>query len=100
MIAELIGGRRIEVPCTVAVEHTNEFLHAEVTFAEDVDVRPGDAVYVHGDPIQVPYGERLEEQRHATVVHAGWLERAWTRLTGRLEVTELLEFSFSPRRTL
>ena len=48
-----------------------------------------------GDPIRVPYGEKLVLRRQATVTRAGALERAFTRLLARLELTELYEVSFS-----
>ena len=93
------GSRRLEVPCTVEVEHTPESLHAHVDLG-GVEVGPGDTVVVHGAPSHVAFGERMECDARATVIRAGWLERLWTRLTAHLELTELYEVSFSTRRRL
>ena len=57
-------------------------------------------VLVHGDPIQVPYGEKLTLRRRATVTRAGWFDRTITKLMARLELTELYEVSFSSGRKL
>lgn len=92
--------RRFEVGCTVEVSHRFESLHAHVELDGDIPIHPGDEVLVHGQPISPPYGEVVRERRVATVVRAGPLERLWTRLTGDLEFMELLEFSFTERRTL
>jgi hypothetical protein len=97
--AWLVGRRTVEVPCTVDVEHSFDSLHAYVDL-EGVEVGPGDEVLVHDAPTEVPYGERVVCQRRATVVRAGPLERAWTRLVaGRLELAELYEVGFSSWRT-
>ncbi len=89
-----------DVPCRIEVEHTFDSLHAHVELADGVVVHPGDQVMVQGAPIRVPYGERATFERVATVTRANWLERIWTRLTGRAEFMELLEFSFSERTRL
>jgi hypothetical protein len=99
MIGSWIGGSRtVEVPCTVDIEHSFDSLHAYVEL-EGIEVGPGDEVLVHDAPTRVDFGERVVVQRRATVVRAGWLERAWTRLTARLELTELYEVGFSSWRT-
>ncbi len=89
-----------DTPCTVEIEHTPESLHAHVELESDVQIEPGDQVLVHDAPTEVPYGERLVVRRTATVVRAGWPERAWTRLAGNFELTELYDVSFSDRRRL
>jgi hypothetical protein len=96
MIA-MFGARReiIEVACTIEVENTFESLHAHVELDGGLAIEPGDEVRVHGEPVVVPYGERLVLRRTATVKRAGWMERQWVRMTGDLEFMELLEFSFS-----
>ncbi|WP_342163780.1 hypothetical protein [Methylobacterium sp. SD21] len=94
------GSRTVTVPCTVELENTPESLHAHVTLDAGFDIEPGDEVQVHDAPTEVPYGERLTVRRTATVVRAGALERAWTKLIAHLELTELYEVSFSERRTL
>lgn len=95
----LTGGKTFEVPCTVEVENSFDFLFTNVEL-DGVDVGPGDEVLVHDPPTEAPYGERVVAERRATVVRAGWPERLWTRLTGDLEFMELLEFSFSSGRRL
>jgi hypothetical protein len=79
------------------VAQTPETLHAHV-FLEGVDIGPGDEVLVHGARTRVGYGERIVCSRRATVVRAGWLARAWTRLASRFELTLLYEVSFTPDR--
>lgn len=101
MIAEWFGPKqRIEVPCTIRVEHTFEFLNAHLELHNDVAPEPGDEVIVHGDPISVPFGEKAEINRTATLIRAHPLERAWTKWTGDAEFMELLEFSFSGEERL
>ncbi|MEM1287507.1 MAG: hypothetical protein AAGH60_04070 [Pseudomonadota bacterium] len=89
-----------DVGCTVDVQNTFDSLHAFVELDGDIKIQPGDEVIVHGKPVIVPYGEHQVFRRMATVRRAGWLERAWTRLTGDLEFMELCEFSFSEEATL
>ena len=91
----LIQRSSFDVPCTIKIENTFESLHAHVELDGDVAIEPGDEVLVHGDPISVPFGERVELRRNATVTRASWIERKWTRATGDLEFMELCEFSFS-----
>ena len=94
----MFGRHSFDVGCTIRVENTFDSLEAHVELDGNVAIEPGDEVCVHGDPVVVPYGERLEERRTATVRRAGPIERAWTRLTGDLEFMELCEFSFSGER--
>ena len=96
----MFGRAILETPCTVSVEHTNEELSAHVELDGDPVIAPGDQVRVHGPPIQVAFGERIRVRRLATVHRAGLFERVWTRLSSRLELAELYEVSFSPRRSL
>jgi uncharacterized Zn finger protein len=98
--APIFARRRIEVPCTVEVSHTFESLHAHVDLDGDVKIEPGDAVLVHGEPIEVPYGEVRTERRTATVTKATIWERLWTKATGDFEFMELCEFSFSEEARL
>jgi len=96
MIVMFMDGKRtFDVPCTVEVEHTNESLHAHVTFKEEVVIEPGDEVEVKGPPIEVPFGETGFFEREATVRKATWLGRYWAKVTGRFELMELCEFSFT-----
>jgi hypothetical protein len=84
-----------DVACTIEIENTFDSLHAHVDLDGDVAVGPGDEVRVHGDPIRVPFGEKVVLRRQATVTKAGALDRMLTKLAARLELTELYEVSFS-----
>jgi uncharacterized Zn finger protein len=92
--------RSRDTQCTIEIEHSEESLHAHVELDDESDLRPGDRVRVHGAPIRVKFGQRLTLRRPATVERAYWLERQWTRLTARFELSELYEISFSSRRRL
>ena len=87
------------VPCTVALSHTSSDFYAHVVL-EGVDVGPGDQVLVHDAPTHIEWGQQFVAHRQASVLHAGWLARAWTRLTARFELTMLFEVSFSENRLL
>ncbi|MEM1398778.1 MAG: hypothetical protein AAGF58_02800 [Pseudomonadota bacterium] len=101
MINALFFSREtFDVGCSVDVQNTFESLHAYVELDGNVPIYPGDEVIVHGAPVEVPYGEHVVLQRKATVRRAGWLERAWTKMTGDIEFMEICEFSFSERATL
>jgi hypothetical protein len=89
---------RFDTPCTIEVEHGFDNLHAHVELSGDVAIQPGDRILVHGRAIRVPFGERLVEQRMATVTRANIVERAWSRLTSHFEITELYEIGFSAGR--
>ncbi|MFA5955571.1 hypothetical protein [Hyphomicrobium sp.] len=91
----LMGRETIEVPCTIEIENTFQSLHAHVDLDGDLAMNAGDQVLVHGDPVRVPYGQKITLRRLATVTRANRLDRAWTRLLARLELTELYEVSFS-----
>ena len=82
-------------PCTVAISHKFESLHAHVKFNNGAVIFPGDEVQVQGPEIMAPYGEIVSEDRLATITRASGIERLWTRMTGDLEFMELCEFSFS-----
>lgn len=98
MIADrILGRRKVEVPCTVDIEHSFDSLHAYVDL-EGIEVGPGDEVTVHGAPTDVGFGQHVVVRRKATVVRAGWLDRMWTRLASRFELTELYEVGFSSWR--
>lgn len=86
---------RFDTGCTIEVEHTNEHLHAHVELDGDVAIYPGDEVKVHGAPIRVCFGERIVERRTATVARATAIERAWTKLKGDFDFTEMYEINFS-----
>ncbi|MGQ0672662.1 MAG: hypothetical protein ACT4N2_07270 [Hyphomicrobium sp.] len=90
----------VTVPCTIEIENTFESLHAHVELHGAPPVEAGDEVLVHGDPIRVPYGQKIVLEREATVTRAGWLESLLTRFAARFELTELYEVSFSSGRKL
>ncbi len=94
-LGSLFGPRSVEVTCTLEVQNTFEALHAHVRLDGGIVVNPGDEVLVHGEPVQVPFGESRILRRRATIRRAGPLERLWTRMTGDFEFMELCEFSFS-----
>ena len=89
------GKKSVEVACTLEIENTFEALHAHLRLDGGVVVHPGDEVLVHGDPVEVPFGESRILHRRATIRRAGPVERLWTRMTGDFEFMELCEFSFS-----
>jgi hypothetical protein len=89
--------RRLDVPCTVDVEHTNDSLHAHVDL-DGIDLGPGDAVVVHDPPVDVPFGGHVVRRCRATVVQAGLLARLVTPIAAYLELTELYEVGFSDGR--
>jgi len=92
--------RSFEIGCTVQVEQSDEHFHAHLQLDGNPALRPGDRVRVHGAPVVVGFGESRVFRRMATVTRAGMLERAWTRLKARFELTELYEVSFTPGRRL
>lgn len=94
------AARSFDVLCTVRVSHTFEDLSAHVELDGNIAIGPGDRVLVHGEAMTPPYGEVQVERRSATVTRATWLERTWLRWTGDLGCLELLDVSFTDRRTL
>jgi len=90
--------RRFDVGCSIEIEQTSESLHAHVVLDNDFEIRPGDEVTIHGAPIKVKFGDRLNLRRTATVTRAGTLRRMLTHIAGYLELTELYEVSFSDGR--
>ena len=96
----LLTRTKEEVPCVVTISHRFEELSAHVKFLDGSVVGPGDSVQVHGAEIMAPFGERVEEERTATITRASTIERLWTRATGDLEFMELCEFSFSEEVTV
>ncbi|MBV9075910.1 MAG: hypothetical protein JO048_00315 [Methylobacteriaceae bacterium] len=97
MRSRVFQRRKIEVPCTVEIEHTAESLHAHVELM-GAEAEPGDEVIVHGAPATVPFGEKLFLHCRATVIRAGVWSRMKARLEGYGELTELFEVSFSSGR--
>jgi hypothetical protein len=85
--------RRLEVPCTLELEATQEHFHAHVHL-EGVAPNEGDEVLVHGAPSRIAHGERRSVRAQATVHQASMLRRAWTRVIGTSEITSLYEVGF------
>jgi hypothetical protein len=90
--------RQFDIGCTIEIEQTGESLHAHVSLDNDVEIRPGDEVTIHGAPVTVAFGDCINLRRTATVVRAGTLKRVLAHVAGYLELTELYEVSFSDGR--
>jgi len=94
MIGLLFGAREtIEVPCTVELQHTAEFMQANVSL-EGVTAEVGDSVLVHDAPTSVPFGEHQFFERRATLTRANALDRLLARAGAYLELTDLYEVGF------
>ncbi|MFL5254095.1 MAG: hypothetical protein ACJ8AI_14590 [Rhodopila sp.] len=94
-----MSSRRIELPCTVEIEQTAEYLYAYVSH-NDYQVRPGDRVLVHGAPTHIPFGDRITLQTTATIIRANIFGRFWAHVTGLLSLVELYEVGFDPEEAL
>lgn len=81
------------VPCSVDLEATHEHFHAHVDLG-DVQVGPGDEVFVRGLPSKIAIGEKRTFTSQAEVDRAGFFKRAWTRLTGRFGFQDLYDVGF------
>lgn len=93
-------GEVFDVGCTIDIENTFDSCHAHVELDGNLEIHPGDAVRVEGEPVIVRYGDKLTLRRTARVTRAGHLKRAWTRMSGNLECLELFDISFSSGREL
>lgn len=89
---------RFDVGCTIEIQNTFESLHAHVDLDGDPEIRPGDRVKVHGEPVVVKYGDSMTLRRTATVERASLPVRLWTRLHGEFEIFEMFEVSFTSGR--
>ncbi|NJS14829.1 MAG: hypothetical protein HC788_09730 [Sphingopyxis sp.] len=97
-MTRLLSTESFETPCRIEVEQSADHFHAHVELDGDIEIRPGDRVRVHGDPIMVAFGESVIFHRSATVRRAGLLRRTWTKFAGHFEMAELYEVSFTPGR--
>ncbi|MEO3471048.1 hypothetical protein AAFN86_04210 [Roseomonas sp. CAU 1739] len=88
--------RRIEITCSVDIEQSFDSLHAHA-IPEDIELRPGDRVIVHGAPTMVPFGESRIMTCRATVIRASGIERVWTEFRALFELTELYHCGFEPK---
>lgn len=95
MVAFTRGRNAVEVPVTIEIEQTPESLHAHA-IPEDIDIREGDVVQIHGAPDSIGYGEIVSLAGRATVTRATWWERRWTRFASLFQLTELYEVGFQP----
>jgi hypothetical protein len=94
MIGRLFGAREtIEVPCTVELENTAEFLQANVSL-QGVVAEFGDRVLVHDAPTSVPFGAHEFFERRATLTRANAIDRLLAKASAYLELTELYEVGF------
>lgn len=87
--------RQFDTVCRIAIEQSDEHFHAHVELDDAIAIHPGDRVRVHGQPIQIAFGETASYERIATVTRAGPLLRGWTRLAAYFDLKELYEVSFS-----
>lgn len=86
--------RRSErVPCEIDLERTHEQMHAHVELLGAL-VEPGDSVLLDDAPDTIEFGEVRRVRSQATVRHASWLRRKWTRIFGRLNIRELYDVGF------
>ena len=90
--------RKFDIPCLISIEQSEHHFHAHVELADDLEIHPGDEVCVHGEPIQIKFGDRVNVSRMATVTRAGPLKRNWTKLAAYFDFAELYEVSFNPGR--
>ena len=86
--------KTLELRCTVEIEHSDERIEAHIHWPSTFISAPGDKVTLLGPPLHIVYGQRQLLQRTARVERAGLLQRFWVRLTGRLEIPELMEVGF------
>jgi hypothetical protein len=91
--------RRVEVPCTIEIEQTPEYLYAHTT-PEGIDIGPGDRVLVHGAPANIRFGDRISVMGTATVIRATVFGRFWARVNGLMSLFELYDVGFEPEESL
>ena len=81
------------VSCSVDLEATHDHFHAHVDLG-NLEVQPGDAVFVRGVPSRIPFGEQRVFSSTAVVERAGLFRRLWTRLVGRFGFQDLYDVGF------
>jgi hypothetical protein len=86
----------VEVSCFVDIEQTARNFYAHAV-PEDIDLRPGDVVTVHGAPSSVDFGQSLSRNCRATVLRAGPIARFWTRTTSIFAIADLYEVGFDAK---
>lgn len=85
--------KTVRVPCELELERTHEYLCAHLDLIGE-QVGPGDSVLIDDAPDRLEYGEVRRVQSTATVRHASWLRRVWTRTFGRFNIHELYDVGF------
>jgi len=98
-LSSIFRRRLDDIPCKVTIVHSNESLEAHVEL-EGVAVNAGDQVLVNQPPTDVGFGEQVVCHRSATVIRGGLADRLWARWRGAMELNELYDLSFTPRRRL
>jgi len=91
-----MSARSFDTPCRIAIEQSPDHFHAHVELADNIAIEPGDSVRVHGDPIQITFGQSMVYERMATVTRASAWQRLTTRIAAYFEFAELYEVSFTP----
>ena len=89
-------GRRMLVPCTIAIESSFENLYAHVEL-EGVAPGPGDSVRILEAPEAAQSGEATVFHRTAELRRAGMIERLIVRLGEPFRLLGLAEVGFSGR---
>jgi len=92
----ILGRETLKALVDVEIEKTQESFHV-FAIPHDFEVREGDEVLLHDVPTEFGMGTMLTLQCNATVSRANMLKRAWTRLSGMFELTELYEVGFQPK---
>jgi hypothetical protein len=85
--------RIVDARCIVEIEQSFDSLHA-YSVPDGVEVGPGDVAFIHQPPTSVPFGERLVQDCAMTVHKAGFVRRAWVRMTSVFALTQLYEVGF------
>jgi hypothetical protein len=94
MMGLLFGSRKtFEVPCTVELQQTHDFLQAHVSLV-GIEVDVADTVQVHNAPTTIAFGDHQTFERTATVTRATALDKWLTKMGAYLELTELYECGF------
>ncbi len=92
----ILGRETEQGTVDVEIEKTQDSFHV-YAIPTSFEVREGDQVLLHDVPTDIDFGAQFSLQCRATISRAGLLERAWTRLAGLFELTELYEVGFQPK---
>lgn len=97
-MSTLLKREVIPTACTITVQHTDESLEAHVELDHGLLPSTGDRITVFGEPVRVEYGGSVTLRRDARLVRGTLLDKLWIKLLSLVDVSELYEVSFSPRR--